>query len=122
MLKFSYLPTNVQPINLIYHQVNRTMKRKRLYLYVIMIALFSISCSELERDRGIVERNCSGVYFKNANKNYKINNEEMMTGFDDGCNVEISFGLITENIKNGNKTICELSYPHKGIIEIIGVK
>jgi hypothetical protein len=91
-------------------------------LIAAFLAITIMSCGKSNQD-ATVSRDCSGTYLTIDSKDFKVCNEELLEGYEEGVKLKASFS----KLKNGcpyleNKITCELYHEYKYWIEIKKIK
>ncbi len=95
---------------------------KKNFWVLIALSIAALSCSKQPVRRSMtVIRDCTGVYLRLDNKDYKVCNEAIIYSYPTGDTVNVSFKTIA-GCDGDNNLTCELYHPSEGWIKIVHIE
>jgi major membrane immunogen (membrane-anchored lipoprotein) len=87
-------------------------------LFLVLVSLL-ISCGK-KGGTMMVVGDCTGVYLQYHNKDYKVCNKEMLSGFKSGTIVRASFRKIRKCETRGFE--CMMAHENEGYVEVLKIE
>ena len=75
------------------------------------------SCSKFGKKMEIV-KDCTGIYLQKDSKDYKVCNESILDGYDEGDKIKVDYDLLNGCFGFIEEPTCELLHPFESRIEI----
>lgn len=97
------------------------MKRIVLLSFVFLFLGINYSCSKLNKKMEIV-RDCTGVYLKKDNKEYKVCNESKLESYSTGDKIKVEYDVLVECFGLIEPTVCLLYHEYESLIEVTKIK
>jgi hypothetical protein len=90
-------------------------------LVLATLSLATLSCNKKQAQRMTVVRDCTGVYMRLDDKDYKVCNVATTDNYPTGATVKVSFKTIA-NCDGDTNLTCELYHPSEGWIKIVHIE
>lgn len=90
-----------------------------LFIALTILSLTFFSCSKIKNEKMTVVKDCTGVYLRFSNNDYRVCNLDKVSLFSDGATVKATFKKIDNCSDTGQSAfVCAMVHDNKGWINV----
>jgi hypothetical protein len=90
--------------------------------YIVLIALTISACEKKRCESATVQSDCTGYYIRLDGKDYKVSNRDVVSPFNDGDKVTVSFKKLDNYKGDPNEVTCMLYHEFEYWIVVDKIK
>jgi hypothetical protein len=99
------------------------MKKAILFFLFFTLLILNFNCRKADKVGFLLEKNCTGTYFKIDGKYYKVCNPELVSRYNTGDLVNISYVFLRGCSGSGDQpSTCLLNFPFELWMQVVQVK
>lgn len=93
---------------------------KKYLLAVVLLGMTGLSaCIQCEKIKYVtVVKDCTGVYLRDQQKDYRVCNYEVLNAYNNGASIPAQYRSVGACPALDTVVVCEMLHPSEGLVEV----